>query len=52
MVAYQGWDEGWRREKNKAVKVLDIVQNGLAVRARISNSFTGTDHFVLIGRVA
>ena len=39
----------WRREKNNAVKALDIVQNGLAVRVRISVSFTWNDHFVLIG---
>lgn len=32
-----------RREKNEAARVLDIVTHGVAVRARISASFTGND---------
>lgn len=38
--AYEGLS---RSEKNKTARVLDIVTHGVALRARISASFTGKD---------
>jgi len=39
---------GWRRERTEAVRMIQII----AIRAKMCVSFTGNDHFVVIGVIS